>query len=73
MAAHSLRAVSADNLSSLAKEYAEHPLHIDIAEQIKEAEETTAVCGLRPVEWLLQKQNVSPRWCLIYATNMTDS
>ena len=36
-------------------------------------EEITAVYGLRPVERLLQKQNVSPRWCLIYATNITDS
>ena len=73
VAAHSLRAVSADDLSTLAKEYADHPLHIHIAEQTKEVEEITAVYGLKPVEWLLQNQDVSPRWCLIHATNMTDS
>ena len=73
IAAHSLRAVSADNLSNLAEEYADQPIHIHIAEQTKEVEEITAAYGLRPVEWLLQNQDVSPRWCLIHATNMTYS
>ena len=73
IAVHSLRAVSGANLSALAKEYADHPLHIHIAEQTKEVEEITAAYGLSPVQWLLQHQDVSPRWCLIHATHMTDS
>jgi formimidoylglutamate deiminase len=42
-----------------------------IAEQEKEIDETLAVFGARPMQWLLGEHDVSERWCLIHCTHMT--
>jgi formimidoylglutamate deiminase len=49
------------------------PVHIHVAEQVKEVEDSIAWSGRRPVEWLLDNQAVDGRWCFIHATHMTDS
>ncbi len=48
-------------------------MHIHIAEQVKEVDDCIAWSGQRPVEWLLDHQELSSRWCLIHATHMTDA
>ncbi|MCV0394825.1 MAG: formimidoylglutamate deiminase [Rhizobiaceae bacterium] len=71
VAPHSLRAVSPGDLAALAKYRPNRPIHMHIAEQEKEIEETMAVFGKRPVEWLLDNAVVDDRWCLIHCTHMT--
>jgi formimidoylglutamate deiminase len=71
LAPHSLRAVSRADLAHLAALAPDRPLHMHIAEQEKELDETRAVFGARPMEWLLDEHDVSARWCLIHCTHMT--
>ncbi len=47
------------------------PIHIHIAEQIREVEDCLAWSGARPVAWLLDHAPVDARWCLVHATHMT--
>ena len=72
VAPHSLRAVTPDELSLVTKLLPETPVHIHVAEQVKEVEDCVVWSGKRPVEWLLDNQDLSSRWCLIHATHMTD-
>ncbi|MDN2582311.1 formimidoylglutamate deiminase [Aquibium sp. ELW1220] len=69
-APHSLRAVNAGDLAALAQAAA-GPFHMHIAEQEKEIEETLAVFGARPMDWLLDNHDVDADWCLIHCTHMT--
>jgi formimidoylglutamate deiminase len=71
LAPHSLRAVARADLRALAGLAPDRPLHMHIAEQEKEIDETLAVFGARPMEWLLGEHDVSQRWCLIHCTHMT--
>ena len=71
IAPHSLRAVSQKALDEIVTSRSYGPVHIHIAEQLKEVEEILANYGARPIEWLLQKVAVDSRWCLIHATHMT--
>jgi len=71
VAAHSLRAVTADHLFTLARRYPDRPIHIHAAEQLKEVRDCVAYCGQRPVEWLLRNVGLNARWCLVHATHMT--
>lgn len=70
VAPHSLRAVTEDELSALTTA-APGPIHIHIAEQVREVDDCLASSGARPVEWLLDRLPVDPRWCLVHATHMT--
>lgn len=72
VAPHSLRAVTPEQLSQVVALAGGAPIHIHIAEQIKEVEDCIAATKLRPVEWLLQNVNVDENWCLIHATHMTN-
>ncbi|MCH4541784.1 formimidoylglutamate deiminase [Ochrobactrum sp. POC9] len=72
VAPHSLRAVTQDELGVVTKLLPDAPVHIHVAEQVKEVEDCVAWSGKRPVEWLLDHQDLSSRWCLIHATHMTD-
>jgi len=49
------------------------PIHIHVAEQVKEVEDCVAWSGAWPVEWLLANAGIDDRWCLIHATHMTDA
>jgi formimidoylglutamate deiminase len=70
---HSLRAVTKDLLSEvIAGVAADAPIHIHVAEQEREVEHCVSWCGRRPVAYLLDSFEVSPRWCAIHATHMDD-
>ena len=71
LAPHSLRAVTADELTALAEMAGTAPIHIHAAEQLAEVEACLAWCGQRPVEWLLDHAPVGPNWCLVHATHMS--
>jgi formiminoglutamate deiminase len=71
IAPHSIRAVAADELASLARSYAAGPVHIHAAEQVREVDECLAWSGRRPVQWLLENVQLDQRWCLIHCTHMT--
>lgn len=70
IAPHSLRAVGRRDLIELTTLAPDRPLHMHIAEQEKEIDETRAAYGARPVEWLLGEHQVDRRWCLIHSTHM---
>ena len=72
IAPHSLRAVSAELLTSVIDGLDDPAaIHIHIAEQTREVDECVAWSGRRPVEWLFEQFDVDERWCLIHATHMT--
>ncbi|MBL4907281.1 MAG: formimidoylglutamate deiminase [Sneathiella sp.] len=72
MAPHSLRATDLEQLHALNVALTQDmPLHIHIAEQMKEVEDCLAWSGKRPVEWLMANVDVDQRWCLIHATHVT--
>jgi formimidoylglutamate deiminase len=75
LAPHSLRAVTPEALDEALRALAaidpSAPLHIHAAEQLKEVEECVAWSGKRPVEWLLDRHEIGPRWCVVHATHMT--
>ncbi len=71
LAAHSLRAVTPEELQALIAMAGDHPIHLHIAEQVMEVEDSVRWSGARPVEWLLDHAPVDHRWCLVHATHMT--
>jgi formiminoglutamate deiminase len=73
IAPHSLRAATPDELAQVIPMAEGGPIHIHVAEQVKEVEDCIAWSGARPVEWLLANTPVDERWCLIHATHMTDA
>ena len=77
IAPHSLRAVAPDLLAGavdgLDALRPGAPVHIHVAEQVKEVEDCLAFVGKRPVELLASIQALSPRWCIIHATHMTSA
>nr|WP_316651650.1 formimidoylglutamate deiminase [uncultured Gellertiella sp.] len=73
IAPHSLRAATETELRALLTLSHDGPVHIHIAEQVKEVEDSIAFSGARPVEWLLDNMPVDRRWCLIHATHMTEA
>jgi len=72
IAPHSLRAVTEQELRELVAFAGTGPIHIHVAEQIREVEDCVAWSGLRPVEWLLDRVPIDERWCLVHATHMSD-
>ncbi len=71
IAPHSLRAVTPESLRAVVEAFAGGPIHIHVAEQIKEVEDCLEWSGRRPVEWLLDNMAIDARWCLIHATHVT--
>jgi len=71
VAPHSLRAVTPDELQAIVPLAEGGPLHIHIAEQIREVTECVAWCGRRPVAWLMDQVAVDASWCLVHATHVT--
>ncbi len=74
IAPHSLRAVNRDDISFAIKHLDsinnKAPIHIHIAEQLKEVDDCLRVYGKRPVEWLADNFELNNRWCLVHATHM---
>jgi formimidoylglutamate deiminase len=71
VAPHSLRAVTAEELTAVVGMAGTAPVHVHIAEQVREVEDCVAWSGQRPVEWLLAHASVDSRWCLVHATHVT--
>jgi formimidoylglutamate deiminase len=72
--AHSLRAVTPAELRALVDgSPRDVPVHIHVAEQLREVEAARRVLGARPVAWLLANAPVDERWCLVHATHLDDS
>jgi formimidoylglutamate deiminase len=70
VAPHSIRAVPPDGVRAAAA--LGGPVHIHIAEQVREVEECVAWSGRRSVDYLLDEMEVGPDWCLVHATHLTD-
>jgi len=71
IAPHSLRAVTGEELDALLP-LTDGPVHIHIAEQMREVEACLAWSGQRPVQWLYNHVPVDACWCLVHATHITD-
>jgi len=71
IAPHSLRAVTPATLRAICQATPEGPIHIHVAEQVREVEDCVAALGRRPLEWLLENAALDERWCLIHATHTT--
>lgn len=72
VAPHSLRAVTPEELDAVVA-MTGGPVHIHVAEQVKEVDDCLAWSGARPVEWLMANAPVDERWCLIHATHVTEA
>ncbi|HXV30857.1 MAG TPA: formimidoylglutamate deiminase, partial [Sinorhizobium sp.] len=71
-AIHSLRAATPDEMRTILEAApVSGPIHIHVAEQMREVEDCLAWSGRRPVAWLLDEMPVDERWCAIHATHMT--
>jgi formimidoylglutamate deiminase len=73
VAIHSLRAASAASIGQLL-EYVgsdDMPIHIHVAEQVREVEECVEAMGARTIEWLCRELEVNSRWQLVHATHAT--
>ncbi|HEY4366719.1 MAG TPA: formimidoylglutamate deiminase [Steroidobacteraceae bacterium] len=70
VAPHSLRAVTPAQLAAVTGMARGAPIHIHIAEQVKEVEDCIAWSGRRPVQWLLENAEIDGRWCLVHATHV---
>ncbi len=72
---HSLRAVTLDTLRQASVQLraidATLPVHIHVAEQLREVQSCKEATGRRPIELLLEAGVLSPHWCLIHATHAT--
>lgn len=71
IAPHSLRAATPDQLRAILP--LGGPIHIHIAEQVKEVGDCVAWSGKRPVEWLLDEMPVDTGWTLVHATHLTEA
>ncbi|PHS14440.1 MAG: formimidoylglutamate deiminase [Kangiella sp.] len=76
IAPHSLRAVSREQLNEIIPFIRQlnpkAPIHIHIAEQLKEVDDCLVFYKQRPVEWLLNNFEMDEHWCLIHATHLTE-
>lgn len=79
IAPHSLRAASPNDISQaiqLLDQFDSHaPIHIHIAEQLKEVNDCIDAYGSRSVEWLIKGLDahelcLNERWCLVHATHL---
>jgi formimidoylglutamate deiminase len=73
VAIHSLRAAAPASIAALVERCASDrgPIHIHVAEQVREVEESVAATGKRPIEWLLGNVALDARWQLVHATHAT--
>jgi formimidoylglutamate deiminase len=74
---HSLRAVRReamrDILQASAAQIPSAPIHIHIAEQVREVEDCVQHLGARPVQWLFDNFEVTEGWCLVHATHIDEN
>lgn len=72
--AHSIRGVDKDTLQAFAETYNNRdiPVHIHIAEQPAEVEDSIAFYGKRPVAFLIDEIGINQNWTLVHATHVTE-
>ncbi len=74
LAPHSLRAAPPEMLAEAVRALHEldktAPVHIHIAEQLREVSECLEWSGCTPVDWLYDHMPVDARWCLVHATHV---
>ncbi len=72
---HSLRAVPEDAMRAVldATGRTPMPIHLHIAEQLGEVQDSLAIRNARPVEWLLERFAIDERWTLVHATHLSDT
>ena len=70
IAPHSLRAATPAEIAAILPLAQGGPVHIHVAEQVREVEDCIAATGRRPVQHLMDIAPVDGRWCLIHATHM---
>lgn len=71
VAPHSLRAASVAQINEVLVTLPDdRPVHIHIAEQKQEVQQSLDWSGRRPVQWLLDQVEVNERWCLVHATHL---
>lgn len=72
---HSLRAVGLESLREAAAQLRNIdpslPVHIHVAEQLREVVACKRETGRRPIEFLLESELLTPHWCLVHATHST--
>ena len=73
IAPHSLRAATPEQLRRITPLAGDGPIHIHIAEQVREVHDCLAWSGRRPVDWLLDHARVDRRWCLVHATHISET
>jgi len=71
VALHSLRAATPQAIERLRRDEDAGPIHIHIAEQVREVDDCLRATGLRPIQWLLQHAAPDRRWHLVHATHAT--
>jgi formimidoylglutamate deiminase len=73
VAIHSLRAASHDDIARLLEQVADAdvPIHVHVAEQVREVDECVAATAQRPIAWLTSAVPVDARWHLVHATHAT--
>lgn len=71
IAPHSLRAATLEEIGTVLPLAKGGPVHIHIAEQVREVDDCLNAHGARPVQLLLDSLPVDQRWCLIHATHLT--
>ena len=76
IAPHSLRAVPPRQLGEVieaaTRRDADIPIHIHVAEQVREVRECLDLTGQRPVQRLFEIVQPGQAWCLVHATHMDD-
>ncbi|HEX2525978.1 MAG TPA: formimidoylglutamate deiminase [Geminicoccus sp.] len=77
IAPHSLRAVPPEALRSATDNWRsldpQGPIHLHLAEQVREVRECMEATGRRPGELLLDLVEIDERWTLIHATHLDDA
>jgi len=72
---HSLRAVPMETLHATALQLRRvdptMPVHVHVAEQLREVEASRRATGLRPIETLLRSGLPNEHWCLVHCTHAT--
>ncbi|HVF62805.1 MAG TPA: formimidoylglutamate deiminase [Casimicrobiaceae bacterium] len=71
VAIHSLRAARPASIERLIDACAHDtgPIHIHVAEQLREVDDCIAATGRRPIEWLTENLSLDARWQLVHATH----
>ncbi|HEX4884377.1 MAG TPA: formimidoylglutamate deiminase [Casimicrobiaceae bacterium] len=73
VAIHSLRAASQADIERVLALVAdaEVPIHVHVAEQVREVDDCLAATGRRPIAWLADTIRLDARWHLVHATHAT--